>query len=206
MPTRPLESEWAGPAEAPPPGSFQSRRAPQGLKSYSPGKPATQGLRTTPLLLGGKTGPTWQPHGPQSSRAPPVAWWAAWSEALGKLLYGRQQAGAHHLPPPGVEPHPCGPLSPGLVAELGGGAPSRSPADQACPLRGAAGAHRTQTVRTRGRARGAVKLPCGDPERSRQTLHTDPWDLPVPPQGPNSLQGRSSPSMPGSLFWGLVSA
>ena len=92
-------------------------------------------------------------------------------------------------------------LQSGVGALLG-----RSPADQARPLRGAAGAHRTQTVRTRGRARGAVKLPRGDPERSRQTLRTDPWDLPVPPQGPSSLHERSSSSMPGSLFWSLVSA
>lgn len=91
MPTRPLESEWAGPAEAPPPGSSQSHWAPRGLKSYSPGKPATQGLRTIPLLLGGKAGPTRWPHGPQ---ALPAA-----RQAAGQGPWGRCSADGSGLGP-----------------------------------------------------------------------------------------------------------
>lgn len=215
MPTRPLESEWAGPAEAPPPGSSQSRWAPRGLKSYSPGKPATGRLRTTSLLLGRKTGPTRQPHGPEalpatqgaagqrpwsrcsmdgSGRGPitpllqepsPAPWPLLFKtrlEGRGRAGRRRSWAGKSSWPSPSSE---------GSRGRLGAGV--------------SVGAHGTRTARTRGRAGGAVKLPRGDPGRSRQTLRADPWDLPAPLQDPSSPCGRSSPSTLGSLFRSLVS-
>ena len=135
VPTRPLESEWAGPAEAPPPGSSQSHWAPRGLKSYSPGKPATQGLRTIPLLLGGKAGPTRWPYGPQALPAAPSR------QPVRGPGAGVLRTAVAWGPSPRSsrsQASPRGPHSPGLSwsdkAERDGGAPGQgSPAGQARP-------------------------------------------------------------------------
>lgn len=192
MPTRPLESEWAGPAEAPPPGSSQSHWAP-GSEKLQPREARHPRARTIPSLLGGKAGPTRWPHGPQAL--------PAW-QAAGQGPWGRCSADGSGLGP--IAPllqEPSLTLRPSLSRtqlERQGRAgwrcsPGRE-AQLAKPvLRGAVGgrelgsvlAPRNMDSKDPGQSKRcwASKLPHGDPRRSRQTLRADPRDLPCPSPG-----------------------